>query len=75
MKQKVAKFILYVYLTYIKEEWEILTSIGQKVLYPFWFIRSFLIWLICPIFIPEYLFKQSKIYKKFKAAERKALKL
>jgi len=73
MKRKIAKFLLYVHKTYIQEEWDLITPIGQKVLYPFWFIRSLLIWLVCPFLIPDYLFKQSKIYKKIKALENRAL--
>ena len=75
MKRKIAKFLLFVYTTHIVEEWDVITPFGKKVLYPAWLVRSFLVWLFCFIFIPEYLFKQSKVYKKFQKAEKIALKL
>jgi len=57
------QFALYVYVTYIKEDWDIYNKFG-KIYYFFpWFIRSCLIWAICPIFIPEYFFKQTSLYK------------
>jgi len=56
-------FTLYVYENYIKEDFTILTPIGKVFTYPAWFVRSFFIWLICPIFIPDYFFKKSKLYK------------
>jgi len=63
MKQKIAKFILYIYLNFIKENWDDTNVFGKIILYPAWFIKSMLIWIISPIFIPWYLFKQSKTYK------------
>jgi len=56
-------FTLYVYKEYIKEDWRFITKLGKIYYYPFWFVRSCLIWLICPIFIPEYFLKQSDLYK------------
>jgi hypothetical protein len=56
-------FILHVYNNYIHEDWSFYTKLGKIYYYPFWFIRSIIIWIICPIFILEYLFKNSKIYK------------
>ena len=68
LKSRLAKFLLYVYLEYVREEWELYTPLGQKVIYPLWIVRSAGIWLISPIFIPEYLFKNSNFYKKVKKA-------
>jgi len=59
------KFILYVYIEYIKEDWSIYTPIGKLFIYPSWVILSILIWIISPLFLPEFLFKQSNLYKKF----------
>jgi len=59
-------FALYVTKTYINEDWSIYTKLGKFYYYPGWFIRSLLIWLICPIFIPEYFFKQTDMYKQIK---------
>lgn len=60
------KFVLFVYTNYIIEDWSLITKTGKIVIYPFWFIRSILIWLVSPIFIPEYMVKQSKMYKEVK---------
>ena len=68
MKRKLAKFALFVYTTHIQEEWEIFTRAGRIFIYPLWFIRSALIWLICPLMYPEYILKQNKIYIAIKAA-------
>lgn len=65
IKLSCIKFILYVYTTYIVEEWDLYTEVGKIFIYPCWVIRSFFIWLICPIFILEYNFKQSKAYKEY----------
>jgi hypothetical protein len=60
-----SKYILFVYTEYIKEEWECYTSIGRKFIYPLWVVRSIIIWLISPIFIPEYFIVNSKWIKNF----------
>lgn len=57
-------FALHVYTNYIIEDWSCITKIGKIYYYPFWFIRSIIIWAICPIFLPEYFFKKSKLYKR-----------
>jgi hypothetical protein len=59
-------FAIYVTENYITEDWSIYKLIGKIYYYPFWFIRSCIIWLICPIFLPEYFFKTSQVYKEFK---------
>jgi len=75
MKQKIAKFLLFVYLNYIQEEWEIYNSAGKIFIYPAWFIRSFFIWLLCPFLIPDYLIKQSTVYKILKDMHARGLML
>lgn len=55
-------FALYIYKTYIYEDWSIYTKTGKIMIYWAWFVRSLIIWLICPIFIPEYYFKQTSLY-------------
>ena len=55
-------FALYVYVNYIQEDWSVYTKIGKIMIYWAWFIRSLIIWLICPILIPEYFFKQTSLY-------------
>lgn len=56
-------FVLYVYTNYIKEDWSFYTKWGKIYYYPAWFIRSCLIWLISPMLLIDYFFKQSSIYK------------
>jgi len=63
MKQKIAKFLLFVYLHHVKEDWNEYTPLGKFIIYPAWFIRSFFIWLISPIFIVQYLLLESDTYK------------
>ena len=65
MKIKILKFLVFVYENHIQEDWEIYNNFGKSVVYPAWFVRSIFVWLMCPFFIPEYLFKQSKIYLTF----------
>jgi hypothetical protein len=50
-------------MNYILEDWSVVNKTGKVMLYPFWFVRSCLVWLICPVFIPEYKIKQSNVYK------------
>jgi hypothetical protein len=59
-------FAIYVTERYITEDWSFYKPFARVIIYPAWFIRSTLIWLICPIFLPEYLFKNSKLYKEMK---------
>ena len=56
-------FILFVYENYIKEDWTDYNQAGKIFLFIPWLVRSMIFWIICPIFLPEYLFKQSEIYK------------
>jgi len=67
-KSILAKYILFVYLEYIKEEWECYTPVGRVAIYPLWYARSIGIWLVSPIFVFEYLFKQSNLYKEINKA-------
>lgn len=59
-------FALYIYENYIYEDWSIYKPVGKIYYYPGWFYKSILTWLVCPIFLPEYLFKQTTIYKHIK---------
>ena len=62
MKQKIAKFMLWLYLNHIKEDWDECNKLGRVALYPAWWIRSLFIWIFFPFFIPEYMFTQSAVY-------------
>jgi len=64
------KFALFVYTNYITEDRNYINKVGKIIIYPLWFIRSCFVWLICPIFLPEYLFKQSKIYKQIQKIQK-----
>ena len=59
-------FALFITKNYIIEDWSWYTKIGKLYYYPFWLIRSILIWVFCPLFIPEYIIKQSRLYKESK---------
>jgi hypothetical protein len=63
-------FALYVTVNYINFDWSNVTKLGKIYYYPAWFMRSVLVWLFCPIFIPEYFFKQSSIYKQYKKLQK-----
>lgn len=65
MKQRLAKFALFIYLNKIQEDWDELSEIGKFFIYPAWVLKSILTWVFCPFLIPEYLFKQSEIYHDF----------
>jgi len=59
-------FALYVYTEYIFEDQNFLTKWGKIYFYAPRIVRAGLIWLISPIFIPEYFFKQTIVYKNIK---------
>jgi len=57
--------MLWLYLNYIKEDWNEYTPMGRVFYFIPWVIRSFFVWLFAIFFIPEYLFKQSNVYKQY----------
>ena len=65
MKLKLIKFVLFVYLNHIQEDWDDYNKLGKFFVYPAWVVRSIFMWLLSPLFIPEYLFKQSEVYKAY----------
>ena len=58
-----ARFILFVYDEYVYEDWSVYTLFGKICVYWAWFVRAILVWIISPIFLPIYVFKQSKLYE------------
>ena len=62
MKLYFLKFALWLYTEHIQEDWDDYTKLGKIVIYPAWFIRSLLIWLTFPLWIPVYNFQNSKVY-------------
>jgi hypothetical protein len=65
MKIEILKFILWMYENHIQEDWDDYNKIGKIIVYPAWFIRSCLIWALFPLWIPSYLFSQSKAYEHY----------
>jgi len=65
LKLFLLNFVLYVYLTHVKFDWDELTPIAKVFLYLPWFIQAILVWLVCPIFLPEFFVKRTTIYKQF----------
>jgi len=63
MKTQIVKFLLYFYSTHIVEDWSQFKPIGKIIIYPFWVIRSVILWIFSPLFIIEYLIVNSNIYK------------
>ena len=63
MKTLFFEFLLYVYLDQIVEDWDVYTKLGKFYYYPFWFIRSILVWVFCPIFLIPFFIKRTKFYK------------
>jgi hypothetical protein len=59
-------FALYVTVTYINDDFNFNNKAGRIYYAAPSFVRSCLIWFVCPIFIPEYFIKQTKIYKQVK---------
>ena len=59
-------FALFIINNYIVEDWSWYTKLGKLYYYPFWLIRSILVCIFCPIFLPEYFFKKSNFYKESK---------
>ena len=65
MKLSIIKFVLWFYTNHIQEDWDEYTKLGKIFIYPAWFVRSIVFWILCPLFILEYKFKQSEIYLAF----------
>jgi hypothetical protein len=63
-------FAMYITDKYIVMDWDIYTKFGKIYLYPGWFYYACVVWLFCPIFLPEYFFKQSKMYKEMKKIQK-----
>jgi len=56
-------FVLYVYITHVKFDWEEVTPTAKVFLYVPWFIQATLTWIVSPIFLPEYFIKKTDVYK------------
>lgn len=45
MKRQLAIYALFVYEHYIYQDWSEIKPFAQKILKPFWFVRSSLLWI------------------------------
>lgn len=57
------KFIKFLYTNYIYEDFSDYNKIGKYFIYPFWFVRIFYIAILSPIFLIEYFWFNSKLFK------------
>ena len=64
------KYAIFITENYISMDWSEYKTIGKVYYYPFWFIRSCIIWAICPIFYPVFWFKQISFYQFVKKMEK-----
>jgi hypothetical protein len=63
--KQILLFLIYFHSTYIVEnDFLILNSLGKTIVYPAWFAKYILLWCISPLFILDYIWKQSNTYKK-----------
>jgi len=63
MKKYFIEFFAYVAENYVKEDVSSLNKFGKIFLYGPWLIHGIIMYLLFPIFIPEFIFKKSKLYK------------
>ena len=63
MKTFLINFMLFFYTNYIMEDWDELNKFGKIFIYPFWFIKSTIMWIISPLFVVDFLWRKSELYK------------
>jgi len=63
MKKFIINYLIYFYTTYIVEDFSVLKLFGRILIYPFWFIRTLILFTLSPLFIFEYLIVESNFYK------------
>jgi len=56
MKQFIAKYILFIYLKFIKEDFEIYKKWSKPFIYAEWFVFSTYVWISSIIFFPIFYF-------------------
>jgi hypothetical protein len=66
MRKFLITFILYVYTNYVYEDFDIYKSHALYLAKILWLYYAICIWVVSPLFIPEFLFKQSKFYSNLK---------
>jgi hypothetical protein len=67
MKKIIINYLIYFYITYIVEDFSVLKPFGKILIYPFWFIRTLILFTLSPLFIFEYLILESNFYKNLKS--------
>lgn len=67
MKLLLINFTLYIYINYIKEDWDAYNILGKLFIYPTWIIHSLLIICVSPLILMKYIIIKSKKYTDFKA--------
>jgi len=65
MKLYLLEFALWLYVNHIEEDWSTYTKLGKISIYPFWVIRSILIWLTFPLWMISFQFTKSEAYKHY----------
>jgi hypothetical protein len=63
MKTLFYEFLLEYYLIFIVEDWNILTKFGKICIYPAWFIRAIIMWILSPLYIVPFFIKRMNAYK------------
>ena len=46
------KYVLFVYLNYIQEDWSVVNKLGRFFLKPAWFVSSIIMWTYSTLFFP-----------------------
>ena len=46
------KYFLFVYIHYIREDWDVINKTGHSFLKPAWFVRSIIIWFYSIVCFP-----------------------
>lgn len=63
LKLFLIKFIKFLYVYHIHEDFSFYTKIGKIFIYPFWLLKILYVIIFSPIFIFEYFWVNSKFYK------------
>ena len=53
-------FLLYFYINFIIEEWDLLNKFGKIMIQPAWFVKSIIYWFVSPIFILLYFLQKNQ---------------
>ena len=67
IKRNLAKYVLFVYESYLLEDWDEMTKTGKRILIPFWYIRVLYITLYGLTGLPliHMFLKNSKFWNEF----------